>query len=207
MYVRLPLVPSAILCAVVATLTLAACGGSGTKSTANEDNSQRLVKFAKCMREHGLNVSTPTGASGMIRIGGSGKPGNVHQLEAAQQACKRYQPTSAKQNLSPQEKVAREEQVLKFAKCMREHGVDVHASTADGGAGIKIQSQTGPGGGGGPNPDSPAFQAAQKACQRLLPTPPGGGKAGRPGGGPGGGPSTSKSSSGAGASLSLQTGG
>jgi hypothetical protein len=202
MYVRLPLVTSALLCAAVATLTLAACGGSGTKSTANEDNYQRLVKFAKCMREHGLDVSTPTG-SGEIRIGGRGKPGNIHQLEAAQQACKRYQPSGPKQNLSPQEKVQREEQVLNFAKCMREHGIDVHASTADGGAGIKIQSQSGTGGPRGPNPDSPAFQAAQKACQGLLPKPPGGAR----GSGPGSSPSTSKSSSGAGASLSIRPGG
>src|SRR5207244_10307900 len=130
----------------------------------------------------------PAGASGEIRIGGRGKPGNIHQLEAAQQACKRYQPTGAKQNLSPQEKVQREEQVLRFAKCMREHGIEVHASTADGGAGIKIQSRGGTGGPAGPNPDSPSFQAAQKACQGLLPKPPGGAK----GGGPGVGPSTSK---------------
>jgi hypothetical protein len=200
---RLPLVPLAILCAAAATLALTACGGSATKSTAGQESDQQLVKFAKCMREHGLNVSTPTGSSGAIRIGGSGKAGNIHQLEAAQQACKRYQPIGAKQNLSPQEKVERQEQVLKFAKCMREHGIDLHASTTDGGAGIKIQSHSGTGGQRGPNPDSPAFQAAQKACQGLLPAPPGGGKAG----GPGGGPSTSRSSAGAGPSLSMQTGG
>jgi hypothetical protein len=203
MHIRLSFVPPAALSAAAATLLLAACGGSAPKATAGPDDEQRLVKFAKCMREHGLEVSTPTGSSGEIRIGGSGKQGDIHQLEAAQQACKRYQPKGAKQNLSPQEKVAREEEVLKFAKCMREHGVDVHASTADGGAGIKIQSQRATGGSAGPNPDSPAFQAAQKACQGLLPKPPGGGKAG----GPAGGPGTSKSSSGAGASLSIRPGG
>jgi hypothetical protein len=207
MYLRLPLVPLAALCAAAATLLLAACGGSEPKPSAGAEDGQRLVKFAKCMREHGLDVSTPTGASGEIRIGGHGKPGNIHQLEAAQQACKRYQPLGAKQNLSPQEKVQREEQVLKFAKCMREHGVDVHASTADGGAGIKIQSRAGTGGPAGPNPDSPAFQAAQKACQGLLPKPPGGATGSGPGGGPGSAPSTSKSSSGAGASLSIRPGG
>ena len=54
-------------------------------------------------------------------------------MEAAQNACKHYQPEPQKVNLSPQEKVAREEAVQKFAKCMREHGIEVQASTAGGG--------------------------------------------------------------------------
>jgi hypothetical protein len=197
---RLP-VTLAVLCAALASLGLAACGGGASKSNVSQENDQRLVKFAKCMREHGVKVSTPTGSSGMLRIGSGDKPGNIHQLEAAQQACKRYQPKATAQNLSPQEKVEREEQVLKFAKCMREHGIDVHASTAGGGAQIKIQSRAGTGGSRGPNPESPAFQAAQKGCQGLLPKPPDGKAAG---------PSTSRASPGAGgdgASLGIQAGG
>ena len=73
---------------------------------------------------------------------------------------------------------------------MREHGVDIHASTSGGGVQIRIHS-----GAGGPNPESPSFQAAQKACQRLLPFK------GGPGG-PGGGPQTSKGSGG-GAGFSI----
>jgi hypothetical protein len=60
---------------------------------------------------------------------------------------------------------------MKFAKCMREHGVTVHASTSGGG--IEIQIHKDPGS-GGPNPESPAFQSAQKACSGLLPEKPGG---------------------------------
>jgi len=199
MSLRPSLVPLAAICTIAASLALVACGESASKSNGAKDDEQQLVKFAKCMREHGLDVSTPTGGSGQIRIAGKGKPGNIHQLEAAQQACKRYQPSGPKQSLSPQEKVQREEQVLKFAKCMREHGVDVHASTAEGGAQIKIQSRAGTGGPRGPNPDSPAFQAAQKACQGLLPAPPGGAK--------GAGPSVSRGPSSGGASLGIQAGG
>ncbi|MHB8235037.1 MAG: hypothetical protein ACYDHT_10330, partial [Solirubrobacteraceae bacterium] len=64
---------------------------------------------------------------------------------------------------------------------------------------VKIRAKRGA---GGLNFSAPKFQAAQKACQGLLPGPPGGAK--------GGGPASSKSSgggAGAGASLSLQTGG
>jgi hypothetical protein len=106
-------------------------------------------------------------------------------MEAAQNACKHFQPAE-QTNISPQEKVARQEAVLKFAKCMREHGIDVHASAAGGG--VQIQVHPGSGGGSpGPNPESPAFEAAQKACQGLLPGPRGGGPSGPSTTGAGGG--------------------
>jgi hypothetical protein len=168
--------PLATTCALGVSLLLAACGGSTPKLAASQENEEKLVNFAKCMREHGVNVTTSTGSAGgsLLQVHG----GNPHALEVAQSACKRYQPTARKENITPQEKVARQEAVLKFAKCMREHGVDIHASTQ--GAGIQVGIQGGPGS-SGPKPDSPAFQAAQKACQGLL-----------PGGGPGPGATTNK---------------
>jgi hypothetical protein len=62
--------------------------------------------------------------------------------------------------------VERAEAVEKFAKCMREHGIEVHASSAEGHVSIQIH---GGGPGAGPNPESPAFQKAQSSCQKLLP--------------------------------------
>lgn len=60
---------------------------------------------------------------------------------------------------------------LRFAACMRSHGVPnfPDPSTSGGGFQIKISS--------GLNPGSPSFKAAQAACGKLL-----------PGGGPGAGP-------------------
>ena len=53
---------------------------------------------------------------------------------------------------------------LQFATCMRSHGVsDFPDPSADGS--LRIQ-RTGP---NGVNPQSPAFQAAQKACGHYLP--------------------------------------
>jgi hypothetical protein len=56
-----------------------------------------------------------------------------------------------------------------FGSCMTKHGVPVSVSVAPGGRGAKIAIGNG---GGGPNSVDPAsshFQAAQKACQKLLP--------------------------------------
>jgi hypothetical protein len=157
--------PLATACAIGMSLLLVACGGSAPKATATQENEEKLVKFAKCMREHGVSVTTST-ASGGGELKVQGAKLNPQAMQAAQNACKRYQPSAGQQNLTPQQKVEHEEAVMKFAKCMREHGVNVHASTSGGATKVSIEG--GPGA-GGPNPESPAFQAAQKACQGLLP--------------------------------------
>jgi hypothetical protein len=185
----------AALGAIAASLILAACGGtSPTSSAAGEQSSEqkaetKFADFARCLREHGVNaeaISHPGGGHGMKVSPGSGGP---QQFEAAEKACARYRPAPQKANLSPQQKVEQEESVRKFAKCMREHGVKVEASTQGGGIQIRIHAH--PGAEGAPNPESPAFQTAQKDCSGLL-----------PGGGPKGGPPSRSQAKSAGGSES-----
>jgi hypothetical protein len=170
----------ALLGCLGAALLLAACGSSGNDPSASEASSeqkaeQRNADFAHCLREHGINAETATGPTGGHGIKVQG--GSPQAMEAAQNACKKYRPAPKKINLSPQQKIEQEEGVRKFATCMREHGITVHASTAGGGIQISIHSS----GAAGPNPESPAFQKAQETCQKLLPRPPGqkGGAAGK----------------------------
>ncbi len=180
-----------MLAALAGCMLVAACGGgssaqdAASKERASEAKAEaENVKFAKCMREHGVQAETvkgPNGATG-LRVGGpakasAGAEGPPPNMEAAQNACKQYAPNEGKPvNLSPQEKVAQEEAVEKFAKCMREHGINVHASAKEGTVRVRIG---GPGS-GGPNPESPTFQKAQSACQGLLPLPKGAKKGGLP---------------------------
>lgn len=192
----------ALLATLAAGMLLAACGGSSPSEALakeREQERQQEVKsadFAKCLREHGLNAevaSTPGGGHG-LKIGPGRGTGKGHEegratFEAAQKACARYRPEEKRVNLSPQQKVEMEEAVQKFAKCMREHGIKVEAQANGGAIRIGIHARAG---GGGPNPESPAFQQAQEACQKLLPRPPGGGK---------GGPFSSKSGQSAGPAI------
>ncbi|MFI4993506.1 MAG: hypothetical protein ACHQCH_07820 [Solirubrobacterales bacterium] len=182
-----PFVPLTVLCIAAASLVLAACGGSSTNNAAEKERTSeakaeaRFADFAKCLREHGVNAETLTHPGGGHGLKVSPGSGGRQQFEAAQKACQRYQPEPKKVNLSPQEKVARAEAVEKFAKCMREHGIELHASSSEGS--IRIRVPGGPG--SGPNPESPSFQKAQQACQGLLPFK-GHGPPGAPHTGPGG---------------------
>ena len=181
----------AVLGALATSVLLAACGGSGTSTnsvaSSEKTREQQFLKLSKCLREHGINVPTPTGG-GPIKVQGGVGSISPQTFEAARNACKKYAP-AANQNLTPQQRVEREEAVQKFAKCMREHGIKVEAKTSGGAIAIGIHRHASE---GGPNPESPAFEAAQKACQSYLPfKTPGGGKAGGPGG-----PSTSRSEGG-----------
>ena len=186
----------AAACATAVILALAACGGSASKQTASQENEEKLVSFARCMREHGISASTSPGA---IKFNSA----NPQAIEAAQTACKRYQPSARKENVSPAERAAAEDAALKFARCMRSHGINIPNPTVSGNGGIGIRVQGGP---SSPNPSSATFQAAQNACKGLLPKPPG---AGAGSGLSTSGPSSSGSGpgSGSGASLSLHMGG
>jgi hypothetical protein len=202
---RAPRPVLAVLTAIALSLILASCGGSSRASSAADSEQSKeeakFADFARCLREHGIKaeaVSPGPGAGHGLKVSpGSGGP---QQAEAAQKACQRYQPKPRKVNLSPQEKVEHEEAVQKFAKCMREHGIKVEASAQGGGVSIRIHAH--PGSEGAPNPESPAFQSAQQACQKLLQFKGGGPR-------PGGPPSTSKSgsTSGQAGGLALSGGG
>jgi hypothetical protein len=214
---RLPSTPTAARALGLALMLLApgallaACGGSGpvaanaaAKERAQErKNEIRVQEFAKCLREHGIDAqfSTTSGASA-LRVGAAKKISR-QAFEAVQSACRRYRPEPKAIHLSPQQQVEMEERVRRFAKCMREHGIDIEVQTSGDRGAVKI----GQPGGGGPNAESPAFQHAQNACQGLLPRPGGGQKggplgvqipdAGRPPGAPqGGGPSETGSAGG-----------
>ena len=117
--------PLGALGAICASLLLVACGGSGTSTnsaaSADASREQQILAFTKCLREHGINVATPTGG-GPVKITGAGR-GTPQAFEAARTACKRYAPKLGGANLSPAERVAREEALQKFAQ--------VHARTRD----------------------------------------------------------------------------
>lgn len=171
-------------------LVLAACGGgdaasssgegasgggsSGTRGGAEQDQvSQRqeaALKFARCMREQGIDFPDPVVTEGgLTRIEGPRGDPNDPAIRRAEEKCR---PILAEGGPAPTEEERREadENLLRFARCMRERGIDL-PDPQDGAMMIGPDV--------GIDPDDPAFQRAQKACRDEIP--------GLFGGGPGGG--------------------
>jgi hypothetical protein len=128
------------------------------------------------MRENGVksfpNPEITPGGGTKLSFKGEGV--SRQAMETAQKACQHFQEEGGGgPELSPQEKVEREEELQKFAKCMREHGIEVQTKVSPSG-GVAVGIKGGPGAGN--NPESPALAAAQKACQGLLSGPSGGGQ-------------------------------
>jgi hypothetical protein len=140
-----------------------ATGGPSASPTASVDPEEARRQFAQCMREHGVDVPDPdtdgSGGGGPMRIQASAGSG----AEDAVAACQKYLPAGKFATPDAQQL----EQMRQFAKCMRDHGVDVPDPNANGG--VTIHKGTGSGGDAGVNPDDPAFKAAMQACQDKLP--------------------------------------
>jgi hypothetical protein len=116
------------------------------------------------MRAHGLtNFPDPDANGGIVITGGpdSGLDKDSAQFKAALEACKQFQPTAGPG--APQQ--VDRDSLVKYAKCMRDNGI-AKFPDPDPGAGIKLDPSV-------VDPNSPQFQAADKACAKYKPGGPG----------------------------------
>lgn len=177
-----------VVLAVAAAMGLTACGGPsssgsadvssgsnavsttttsgptvGSKSTGAAGLSEKL-KFAKCMRSHGVaNYPDPSADGRQLQnVLKAGLNPQSSTYQGALQACKKY--TSAGQ-LSPAEGAADNAKGLKFSQCMRVHGVPNFPDPSTGPNGQQVINL-------GPahlDPNSPIVQAAGRVCQKAVP--------------------------------------
>lgn len=143
-------------------------GTSGSGTSGSGSTQQDAVKFAKCMRSHGVkNYPEPkAGTTGGVRIGaGSGINPTSPTFQAAQRACQSFLPKP-----TPARVKAAEQNALKFSKCMRSHGVTNFPDPQFSGSGGNISIRIG---GAGLDPNSPTFQHAQAECGKYMHLPKG----------------------------------
>jgi hypothetical protein len=160
-----------LIAAVGAALALGACGGSddggGSGSSAEDKAYQGALKFAKCMREHGVDMPDPKkDANGRIKITAkaSARSGTDDaKMQAAQKACQKYLKAGGGPAPNAAEQAKAKDAMLDYTRCMREHGVKIRDPEFSKG-GI-LSSVGGP---GQTNPDSPKFKAADKVCHKYL---------------------------------------
>jgi len=168
-----------ILGLLIAALGLAACGssrpntgGATTSQGASAADQAKALAFSRCMRSHGVsNFPDPGGSGGGLRLQIQKTPNstsvngvevNGPVFQRAMTACRSYLPNGGHPTAAQTAKA--KAQALAMSKCMRSHGVPNFPDPqfrSGGGIGIQLN-------GNGVNPNSPAFQAAQKACGSIF---------------------------------------
>ena len=150
------LLPAGTVAGIAAAgLALAACGGSsngggtGTAPRA-QDTQEALLAFARCMREHGVDMPDPeVDDKGRVRMRIDGGNTPRATMEAAEKACQDKMPQRGGDGADDG---AIRAFGLKLARCMREHGIEQFPDPTDDG--IRITPDM------GINPSDPAFQEA-----------------------------------------------
>jgi hypothetical protein len=152
------------------TTTTSSAAASGAGATSSSARYQARLSLAKCFRSHGLNVPDPKPNGGVP--GGGDALRNIQSqpnYRAASQACAKYMKQAFPVlSLSPAQRAQFQKGAVKFAECMRAHGIDIPDPTSQPGGGFGIrraipQSER----------NSPAFQSALQACVSNLPFRPG----------------------------------
>ncbi len=134
--------------------------GSGSSSSTTPSGSSALA-FSSCMQSHGEpNFPDPNSSGATAITSGSGLDPKSPQFKAAQEACQKLAPSKGTQ--SPAQQAQSAAQALKFSECMQSHG-EPNFPDPNSQGGIQITNSS------GLNPSSPQFQAAQNACQKVMP--------------------------------------
>ena len=148
----------------VATLGLAACGGSAdpaasaAKAEAKAETAR--LRLQQCLQRNGLEVpASPGGANTQIRI-------DAAKARTAMEKCRKYQ-EAAFGSITPEQRQEFRDAFAKFSACMRKQGVDV--PTPGTGEGPALRAAPRDGSGRRLDGASPKEQAAMKVCQKELP--------------------------------------
>jgi hypothetical protein len=164
--------------AKVASVSDGGSSDSSSSSAEKQDIRDAMLDFAKCMREHGVDMPDPTftedgsggGAVGVLTGKGSNAPDpDSATFKAAQAACQPILDAAKKDFTppSPEEQAKMRDQALKFAQCMRDKGFDVPDPSFEPDGEMTIRPPQGSddsSSGNTPQAPDPAFQEAAKAC-------------------------------------------
>ena len=167
---------SGALAAAGIVVLLAGCGGRSSPGVAHASGPaastdgapasvsgpRSAVAYAACMRSHGVAAFPDPGSDGRFSLGGSIDPSSP-RFQTAQRVCQSLLPTGGASlatqagsgSVSPQT----QRQLLRFARCMRAHGVPNFPDPTS--QGIALSPAI--------DPKSSQFAAATQACRKLAP--------------------------------------
>jgi hypothetical protein len=178
------------LAAVGASAALVACGGSASGEDAQANAEDAALDFAKCMREHGVDVPDPQPGSG----GGggfnlqfrSGNPADNENFQEGQQACGHFLRDAVPEGDRPDPAEMRDK-LHQMTECLRDKGYDVPEPQIFGPGDSPPDNPPAPSQELQDLMDDPEFQQAQEDCSKEAGLAGGGGPGIQVGPGPGGG--------------------
>jgi len=146
----------AVLLTMLAAVALSTCGSSsaGDDATAGQSaqdkQEEARARLESCLRKEGVDVRE--------RPAGGGRSSELEEskLRAAMEGpCRRYR-EQAFGNLTEDERQEMRDQMVKFASCMRKHGVDIPDPSSQP-TSVRIDR------------DDPKVREATDACRELMP--------------------------------------
>ncbi|WP_433301706.1 hypothetical protein ACQP2F_06870 [Actinoplanes sp. CA-030573] len=131
---------------------------SASPSASHSADPDAPLKFARCMREHGITwFPDPGNGKQSIAIP---QGTDAKKFEAAQEACKQFMPDGGQVHKPSAEDL---QAMRDQAKCMRDNGVpNFPDPQPDGGLMIDPRKL-------GTGPGDPTFDKAQKTCEKYMP--------------------------------------
>ncbi|GAA0474196.1 hypothetical protein Aca07nite_44270 [Actinoplanes capillaceus] len=138
----------------------AASGDPGPVSSAAADTGpdpDAALKYAKCMREQGLEWFPDPKADGRMEVAVP-QTVDMDAMQEAEKVCKKFLPNGGEPPPRSAEDI---EQERKFAQCMRDNGVSNYPDPNENGEIAIDGSKLGTG------PGDPTFDAAEKACAKY----------------------------------------
>jgi hypothetical protein len=146
------------LAAISCALVLAACGSPSKPDAATSNGHALGVRFAACMRDHGVPGFPDPEASAGIQVPVSLTRNPSPAFRSAMQVCHHLVPADSS---PPAASASQRAAAVKLARCMREHGVPAYPDPTYQDGHLVPPSIANP----AINPAAPAFGAASKACQ------------------------------------------
>jgi hypothetical protein len=131
--------------------------GSSGGSASREEWEQAQLDYAKCMRQHGVDFPDPKNGEFQLKT----KRRDARKTDEAQRACAPILEKARPPQLSEEQQAQVREAALAFARCMREHGVDMPDPEFRDGGGMLMRMPPGA-------ENDPQLEEAQKACQPIM---------------------------------------
>ena len=150
--------------------------GRGAGEGGDADPEDAFLDYSECMRDHGVDMPDPvmvsTDGAGPIGAGGATAgqaieitdefdPSSDEFAEAAEACGSILDDAMGDIEIDPEQQAEMREQMLDYAKCMREQGVDYPDPVFDDGGGVSMTV-------GAVDMDMDEFEAANEVCGEIM---------------------------------------